>query len=163
MTSFCTWQTRAVLENNRDILFLLPVRWCNCNAEWINTNSAFCEKHHNLEKDFAIQTVARNNNLLYLADEQILTFPCKLVFSLLVIFPAHLPISYQQKQMPGISCWKRGLLNAKANRATEAAAVTNFSNYARIDPLSTEVMENNDTGGGFVPASGLVLTSILTG
>lgn len=65
--------------------------------------------------------------------------------------------------MPGISCWKRGLLNAKANRATEATAVTNFSNYSGIDPLSTEVMENNDTGGGFVATSGLVLTSILTG
>lgn len=106
MTSFCTWQTRTVLENNGDILFLLPVTWCKCNVEWINTNSAFCGKHHNLEKHFAVQTVARNNNLLYLADEQILTFPCKLVFSLLVIFPPHLLISYQQKQMPSISCWK---------------------------------------------------------
>lgn len=65
--------------------------------------------------------------------------------------------------MPGISFWKGGLLKAKANSTTEATAVSNFSNYSRIDPLSTEVMENNDTGGGFVPTSGLVLTSILTG
>ena len=55
--------------------------------------------------------------------------------------------------MPGISRRKRGLLNAKANRATEGTAVTNFSNYSRIYPLSTELMENNDMEAGFVPTS----------
>lgn len=53
--------------------------------------------------------------------------------------------------MPGISHQKRGLFNAKANRGTGGTAVANFSNYSRIDLLSTEAMGNNDTGVGFMP------------